>query len=45
MTCEDTIKRQRVLVTGHTGFAGGWLVLWLKALGCRIFGLALAAFR
>jgi CDP-glucose 4,6-dehydratase len=31
-----------VLVTGHTGFKGSWLCLWLKMLGARIGGLALA---
>jgi CDP-glucose 4,6-dehydratase len=30
-----------VLVTGHTGFKGSWLCLWLKALGARVSGLAL----
>ncbi|WP_349371519.1 CDP-glucose 4,6-dehydratase [Salinarimonas sp.] len=30
-----------VLVTGHTGFKGGWLSLWLDALGARVHGLAL----
>jgi CDP-glucose 4,6-dehydratase len=32
---------RRVLVTGHTGFKGSWLVLWLRALGARVAGLAL----
>jgi len=30
-----------VLVTGHTGYKGSWLVLWLRALGARVTGLAL----
>ena len=30
-----------VFVTGHTGFKGGWLALWLKALGAKVVGLAL----
>jgi len=30
-----------VLVTGHTGFKGGWLALWLEALGANVSGLAL----
>jgi CDP-glucose 4,6-dehydratase len=32
---------RRVLVTGHTGFKGGWLALWLQRLGARVHGLAL----
>jgi CDP-glucose 4,6-dehydratase len=33
---------RRVLVTGHTGFKGAWLWLWLRALGARLTGYALA---
>src|SRR5882724_4881234 len=33
---------RRVLVTGHTGFKGGWLAAWLKRLGARVTGYALA---
>ena len=32
---------KRVLVTGHTGFKGGWLSLWLKKLGASVAGLSL----
>lgn len=32
---------KRVLVTGHTGFKGSWLALWLCAMGARVSGLAL----
>jgi CDP-glucose 4,6-dehydratase len=38
---ERPLAGQRVLVTGHTGFTGGWLTLWLRAIGCKTFGLAL----
>jgi CDP-glucose 4,6-dehydratase len=31
---------KRVLVTGHTGFKGSWLSLWLDALGAEVFGLS-----
>jgi CDP-glucose 4,6-dehydratase len=34
-------KGKRVLVTGHTGFKGGWLSLWLQGLGAELCGLAL----
>jgi CDP-glucose 4,6-dehydratase len=30
-----------VLVTGHTGFKGGWLSLWLSSMGASVHGLAL----
>lgn len=33
---------RRVLVTGHTGFKGGWLSLWLHRMGAKIAGYALA---
>jgi CDP-glucose 4,6-dehydratase len=31
---------RRVLVTGHTGFKGAWLSLWLQSLGAAVTGLA-----
>lgn len=34
-------RGRRVLLTGHTGFKGSWLVLWLQSLGAEISGLAL----
>ncbi len=33
---------RRVLITGHTGFKGSWLSLWLLQLGAEVHGLALA---
>lgn len=32
---------KRVLLTGHTGFKGSWLALWLRALGADVHGLSL----
>ena len=32
---------KRVFITGHTGFKGGWTVLWLKRLGATVKGYAL----
>ena len=33
---------KRVLLTGHTGFKGGWLSLWLQSKGAEVIGYALA---
>jgi CDP-glucose 4,6-dehydratase len=32
---------RRVMLTGHTGFKGGWLALWLGSLGAEVYGYAL----
>lgn len=32
---------KRVFLTGHTGFKGGWLALWLTDMGAQVFGYAL----
>ncbi len=37
-----TFRDRPVLVTGHTGFKGSWLALWLAQLGARVTGYALA---
>jgi CDP-glucose 4,6-dehydratase len=34
-------RNKRVLLTGHTGFKGAWLSLWLEQLGADVFGFAL----
>ena len=34
-------RGKRVLLTGHTGFKGSWLSLWLHALGAEVVGYAL----
>jgi CDP-glucose 4,6-dehydratase len=33
---------KKVLITGHTGFKGGWLSLWLQSLGAKVVGYARA---
>ena len=33
---------KRVLMTGHTGFKGSWLSLWLQSMGVQVVGYALA---
>jgi len=34
-------KGKKVFITGHTGFKGSWLCLWLHSLGANIYGYAL----
>lgn len=36
----DFWRGRRVLLTGHTGFKGAWLSLWLQSLGAELVGLA-----
>jgi CDP-glucose 4,6-dehydratase len=41
MTFRETYNGKTVLVTGHTGFKGGWLSLWLKQLGANVIGYSI----
>ena len=41
MSVETVFAGRRVLLTGHTGFKGGWLALWLADLGAEVHGFAL----
>ena len=38
---KDFYKGKRVLVTGHTGFKGSWLSIWLHEMGAEVIGVAL----
>lgn len=33
-------KKKKVLITGHTGFKGSWLSLWLNILGADVYGIS-----
>jgi CDP-glucose 4,6-dehydratase len=37
----DFWRGKRVFLTGHTGFKGGWLAIWLQSLGAQVHGYAL----
>ena len=37
----DFWSGKRVFVTGHTGFKGSWLCLWLQSMGAKVYGYAL----
>jgi CDP-glucose 4,6-dehydratase len=37
----DIYQNKRVLITGHTGFKGSWLCMWLLQLGAKVSGFAL----
>ena len=34
-------QHKTVLITGHTGFKGSWLAVWLESLGAKVVGVAL----
>ncbi|MBR3453782.1 MAG: CDP-glucose 4,6-dehydratase [Bacteroidaceae bacterium] len=38
---DDFYRNKIVLITGHTGFKGSWLSIWLHALGAQVVGVAL----
>jgi CDP-glucose 4,6-dehydratase len=38
---EQFFQGKRVLLTGHTGFKGSWLILWLHRLGAKVTGISL----
>lgn len=38
---EDFYRGRKVLITGHTGFKGSWLTIWLDLAGARLSGIAL----
>jgi CDP-glucose 4,6-dehydratase len=41
---DNFYRSKRILITGHTGFKGSWLAIWLHELGAEVIGLALDPF-
>lgn len=39
----DFWQNKKVLITGHTGFKGGWLALWLQAMNAKVYGYSLSS--
>jgi CDP-glucose 4,6-dehydratase len=37
----NTFKNKKIFITGHTGFKGAWLTIWLHSLGAEILGYSL----
>lgn len=40
-TFDGFYRDKKVLVTGHTGFKGSWLTIWLEAMGAEVIGFSL----
>ena len=40
MNFKKTFKNKKILITGHTGFKGSWLTLWLLQCGAKIMGIS-----
>ncbi|TGK48578.1 CDP-glucose 4,6-dehydratase [Leptospira bouyouniensis] len=41
MSLDSYFKNKKVLVTGHTGFKGSWLITWLQLMGAEVSGISL----
>ena len=41
---QNFYKGKRILITGHTGFKGSWLAIWLHQLGAEVVGVGLDPF-
>ena len=37
---KNSYKGKIVLITGHTGFKGTWLIIWLLKLGAKVVGIS-----
>ena len=36
----STYKNKKIIITGHTGFKGAWLTLWMQILGAKVLGIS-----
>ena len=37
---KNIFKNKKVLITGHTGFKGSWLSIWMHSLGANVLGIS-----
>ena len=42
MNLKKIFKNKKVLITGHTGFKGSWLSLWLSLMGAKMYGISIS---
>lgn len=40
MKYKNIFNKKKILITGHTGFKGSWLTLWLQSLGAKVIGVS-----
>ncbi len=40
MKYKKIFNKKKILITGHTGFKGSWLTLWLQSLGAKVIGVS-----
>ena len=40
-TLYNFYKKKKILITGHTGFKGSWLSIWLNKIGSELYGISL----
>ena len=40
MNFDSFFKNKKIIVTGHTGFKGSWLTLWLTEIGADVLGIS-----
>ena len=41
MSFQSIFSGKSIIITGHTGFKGSWLAVWLESLGAKVVGVAL----
>ena len=37
---DKIFRNKKIIITGHTGFKGTWLTLWLQTMGAKVLGIS-----